>query len=505
VSIQNSTVLGANLPATITCPAGHYQGTIATNGTCRTFSYPFLANNIFWQNSAYYIGVGALSAQYQQNVVSLYNAFTTTLAPTQPQTDATTANGAGVTITGGTGACVAANYWEIGVRGDTGPTNHGSGVTLTPTNSVLTDANDYPGLGNLASNPNFISQYCDGSRTPPEFAASGWAVPPGIADATVPNPIFNLTPVATVDEGNNWINMRWGPLSMQNPVTNTFLGNYALAAGSPLIDVVPRGSAGFAAAPSTDYFGNPRPDPSNHNAVDVGAVEFQGLPSTTEGAILYVEPTSLAFGNERVNTTSSPQTLTVYNNGGAATTTGITVGAFPAGYSRAGGTCTTGGTLAIGGSCTITVIFHPTTSGPSNGAVAITSSVPVSGSPVALSGTGVRLTATPANLVFVTNGGGFSGSQTVTVSNPVGSGGTTGPITYAISPPTNGVVFRVVTTTSTCVTGVAATTGLAPGTSCTLNVQFQSPTILTLGQATLSISDTEPATVTVGLSGFRFF
>ena len=108
MSIQNSSVLQANLPATITCPPNHYAGTTATNGTCRTYSYPLLENNIFWQNSAYYIGVGALSAQYQQNVVSLYNAFTTTLAPTQPQTDATTANGGGVTITGGTGACVAA-------------------------------------------------------------------------------------------------------------------------------------------------------------------------------------------------------------------------------------------------------------------------------------------------------------------------------------------------------------------------------------------------------------
>ena len=114
VSIQNSSGLQANLPATITCPANHYAGTTATNGTCRTYSYPLLENNIFWQNSAYYIGVGALSAQYQQNVVSLYNAFTTTLAPTQPQTGATTAHGAGVTITGGTGACVAANYWDIG-------------------------------------------------------------------------------------------------------------------------------------------------------------------------------------------------------------------------------------------------------------------------------------------------------------------------------------------------------------------------------------------------------
>jgi len=502
VSIQNSSILAANLPATVTCPANHYQGATATNGTCRTFSYPYLANNIFWQNSAYYIGVGALSAQYQQNVVSLYNAFTTTLAPTQPSADATTAHGNGVTITGGTGACVAANYWEIGVRGDTGPSNHGSGVTLSPVNSVLTDVNDYPGAGNLGSNPNFASQYCDGARTPPEFASSGWAVPPGISDATVPNPAFNLTPVATVDEGNNWINLRWGPLSMLNPVSNTVLGNYSPSAGSPVIDVIPRGSAGFAVAPSLDFFGNPRPDPANPNAVDVGAVEFQGVP-TGEGAALFVEPTSLAFGTVRLGSSAS-QTLTVYNNGGAATTTGITVGAFPAGYSRTGGTCTTGGTLAVGGSCTIIVTFHPVTSGPDNGAVTLTSSVAVTGSPVALSGAGIRLGASPASLAFVTVGPAFSGAQTVTVSNPVGSGGSTGPITFNITGTTNGVTFRVLPT-STCITGVAATTGLAPGGSCTLLVEFSSPTPLTLGTATLNINDTEPATVIVNLMGFRLF
>ena len=45
----------------------------------------------------------------------------------------------------------------------------------------------------------------------------GYQVPPGISDATVPNPIFNLTPAATVDEGNNWINISWGPLALTNP------------------------------------------------------------------------------------------------------------------------------------------------------------------------------------------------------------------------------------------------------------------------------------------------
>ncbi len=268
MSIQNSAVwrriCRRRLPARRTTT----QGTTATNGTCRTFSYPLLENNIFWQNSAYYIGVGALSAQYQQNVVSLYNAFTTTLAPTQPQADATTANGAGATITGGTGACVAASYWDIGVRGDTGPTNHGSGVTLAPTYSVHDQhCGGYPGLHNTASNPNFVSQYCDGSRTPPEFGASGWAVPPGISDATVPNPIFNLTPVATVDEGNNWINLRWGPLSLLNPVTNTPLGNYALTAGSPVIDAIPTSEPNFNLVPKTDFFGNVRPEPGHRRAL----------------------------------------------------------------------------------------------------------------------------------------------------------------------------------------------------------------------------------------------
>src|ERR1700682_655078 len=183
VSIQNSANFVANLTTPVTCPAGHYApGTAANNGTCKRYSYPLLANNVFWQNSAYYIGVGGLGSGglTQQNVVPIYNAFTTTPAPSQPQTGATTANGNGVIISGGTGACVPRSYWDIGALGDTGPANHASGITLAPTYSVLTDAGDYPGRNNIGSNPTVVSQYCDGSRTPPEFGASGWAVPPGI-------------------------------------------------------------------------------------------------------------------------------------------------------------------------------------------------------------------------------------------------------------------------------------------------------------------------------------
>src|SRR6267143_1428738 len=73
VTIQNSAVLIANLPASITCPANHYAGTTATNGTCRTVSYPLLANDVFWQNRPVNITVGALGGGTisQKHIVTL--------------------------------------------------------------------------------------------------------------------------------------------------------------------------------------------------------------------------------------------------------------------------------------------------------------------------------------------------------------------------------------------------------------------------------------------------
>src|SRR6266513_1337567 len=280
---------------------------------------------MYWRSRSLYIGVGTLGtgSQNQQNVVALYNAFTTTQDVTQLTANATTANGGGVIITGGSGACVSASYWDIGVRGDTGPSNHSSTVTLAPTYSILTDAADYAGGNNLGSNPTVVSQYCNGSRTPPEFKSMGYQVPPGISDATVPNPIFNLTPAATVDEGNNWINMAWGPLAMASPTTGAVLGNYALAAGSPSINYIPSSAAtNFAEAPSLDFFGTSR---KGNNAVDAGAVEFTGGVATGPPTLTSIAPTSGARG------TIVPVILTGTNLTGATSVnvsgTGITVGA----------------------------------------------------------------------------------------------------------------------------------------------------------------------------------
>jgi hypothetical protein len=118
-------------------------------------------------------------------------------------------------------------------------------------------------------------------------------VPPGISDATVPNPIFNLTPAATVDEGNNWINMTWGPLAMTNPVNGAVLGNYALAPGSPAIDYIPTTAGTYSVATwptqQYDFFGKQRPDAAITTRIDVGAVEYQG---TTLGPVITTQPTN---------------------------------------------------------------------------------------------------------------------------------------------------------------------------------------------------------------------
>jgi len=316
VSIQNSATLVANFPTTIRCPQGHGGGTTGTNnGACRRYSVPILENDVFWQNRAFYIAVGSLGTGTlnQQNVVALYNAFSTTRAASQPLT--------GACVTAGT---TGSHYWDIGVRGDTSPTNHtGSlGTPLAVRWSVLTNiAGGYNGSGlfNTASNPLAVSQYCNGSRVPPENGGLGYQVPPGISDATVPNPIFNLTPAATVDEGNNWINIAWGPLSLSSPATGATLGNYALASSSPAIDYIPCLSAAgdclaageVVSAPPTDFFGNPRPnDRGTNTRIDVGAIEHQADQTGSLAPLLVSITPSTGLRGTTVNVVLSGTNLT---------------------------------------------------------------------------------------------------------------------------------------------------------------------------------------------------
>jgi hypothetical protein len=495
VAVQNSAGLMAVLPAAINCPAGNYAGGNPRNAACRSFSYPLLANNVFWQNRAFYIGVGGLASGTvnQQNVVALYNAFTTTGAASQPQVDAVTANGSGHVVTGGTGACVSpVSYWDIGVRGDTGPANHsgGGGVALAPSYSVITDAGDYPGLHNTPLNPTVVNQYCNGSRIPPELGSMGYQVPPGISDATVPNPVFNLTPAATVDEGNNWINLAYGPLALTNPLTGSVLGNYAPAAGSPVINYIPSSANNnYSEAPSTDFFGNPR---KTNKAVDAGAVEFQTAPL----AIASVTGGPLAFGNVATGTTSAARTLTL-NNTGTANLTGISLAFAPTLYSRAGGTCTA--TLAPASTCTITVTFSPTAVGAANGTLTITASVAVTGSPVTLTGAGVTpvisagLTPTSWTISQTRNCPGVGFGQIFCLLDPVRMFTLTNTGNVTLSGISNTLSGTAANLANYANLGSTCGTTLAPGATCVIAVQFKPLTAQAAGLKAITLNVTDSA------------
>src|SRR5579871_661686 len=513
VTMQNTSLLHQSLNGvTVTCPSNHGTGGTGaggrTNGQCKSFSVPNLANNVIWQNRAFVIGVGALGSGTlnQQNVVSLFNANFTSLstspAATQPTTDASTNQGGGVLITGGTGACTTpVSFWDIGVRGDSGPANHGSGLTPTPTYTVLTDASDYGPLAtthNSAGAPDFASQYCNGSRTPPEFKSLGYQVPPGISDATVPNPVFNLTPAATVDEGNNWINISWGPLALTNTsngsANGSMLGSYSPTTGSSVINLIPNTATTYGEAPSLDFFGNPR---KTDNRVDAGAVEFVPAPGN---AVLTVTPTSLTFPSTVDGTTSSAQTLTLANSGtGAANTIALTFsGPFSRATGGAAGSC--GATLAANTNCTIGVVFSPTTTGTITGSVNITANVAVANSPVNLSGTGaaavVAATLTPTSHDFGTHARTCPGTtilqilactlepvQTFTLRN-TGNVNLTA-VTAGTLGGANPTEFAIVL--STCGGTVA------PAGTCSVTVQFKPQTGLTAGS--------KSATLTVGYTG----
>jgi hypothetical protein len=438
-----------------------------------------LDNDVIAQNRSFYIGVGSPAAGVtnQQNQVALFNALTTTLAGTQSVT----------------GACPTATLWDIGVRGDTGPTNHASTLTLTPTYSFITSGGYAPANNNSTADPRVAKSYCNGSRIPPELGTNGWQVPPGIADATVPNPLFNLTPVATVDEGNNWINISWGPLALMGPTNqgtgntpDTFLGNYAPTSASTTINYVPSSAGGpngaFTLAPSQDFFGRSR---KTNGFVDAGAIEFQA-GAGGGGATATVSPTSLDFGNWAVGTTSNPMLATVTNTGTTALAGGtftivggapfirVTTGAFPAGAPNCGGG------LAVGASCTIKVAFAPTATPAAYNrtlTVAYTGAT-VNGSPVTLTGTSVAtrgtVSVTPSPLTITVPAGSFSNTGTVTLTNTTAAGGSSVGVTgVAIASPGSSFLTWFFSD-SPIFGGADNCTGanLAPGDSCTVIVDF---------------------------------
>lgn len=216
-------------------------------------------------------------------------------------------------------------------------------------------------------------------------------------------------------------------------------------------------------------------------------------PAPTVG----LAPTSLAYGNQLVNTTSATQMVTLTNTGNANLVTTLIALQTGTQFAMTGATtCVLGGqTLAPGASCIIVVSFTPTSTGAKSDNVQITSNASTSVNNLALTGTGTQQASSyaPTFLVFGNQvATTTSAPQTVTLTNS----GTANLITTNIALQT-GTQFAI-TGASTCVLGGQT---LAPAASCTIVITF-TPTTNGAKSDNIRVTSNAPTSVdSVALSG----
>ncbi|MCA1701766.1 MAG: choice-of-anchor D domain-containing protein, partial [Actinobacteria bacterium] len=209
--------------------------------------------------------------------------------------------------------------------------------------------------------------------------------------------------------------------------------------------------------------------------------------SATYSAASGLSTTVLAFAKQQVNTASTAKTVTMTNRGTLPSTiTSITA----TGDFTQTNTCGTG--LAVGASCTITVVFQPSASGSRTGNVTIVDNDAASPRTVALSGIGMSVTLAPTTLDFGAVKISQTSSKTVTMTNADTTGtATLGIIGISVSGK-NATDYKQ---TNTC------GTALVPGGSCTITVTF-TPTANGGRNATLTVDhDAAGAPRTVTLTG----
>ncbi|HUW62024.1 MAG TPA: SdrD B-like domain-containing protein [Candidatus Bathyarchaeia archaeon] len=187
------------------------------------YSNPLLVNDIIYQNRAFYFMVNTGGTP----------PFGLFPDPTSP------------------------DYWDMALIGTATPTN------LSPMYCDLTSA---AGLdpSNIAVNPMFVASYFNGNRQ----------------QSIVIQEFTTIQVAPAFDEGGNFIDVRFGPLTLTNPTTGALLGDYHIQAASPVIDKGSRAiTNGSVPNEDHDFDGQGRPD---GKSADIGADEYVG-PGSTPG------------------------------------------------------------------------------------------------------------------------------------------------------------------------------------------------------------------------------
>ena len=215
-------------------------------------------------------------------------------------------------------------------------------------------------------------------------------------------------------------------------------------------------------------------------SVTAGSTQTVPLSGTGSSVALAVSPTALAFGNQNTNTSSAAKVVTVTNSQSSAVAIGtITV---PVGYTF---TSACGTSLAANSSCTVSVVFAPTTGGAVTGNLAIPAGTSTLN--VAVSGTGIA----PVSILPIS--GVFPG-QPMGVPSAVANWTVKNNLTVSVQI-TSIVMTGDFSQTNNCTT-------VASGGSCTIGVTFN-PTAAGLRTGSMTVNDNYsglPQTV-VSLSG----
>jgi hypothetical protein len=194
-------------------------------------------------------------------------------------------------------------------------------------------------------------------------------------------------------------------------------------------------------------------------------------------------PAQVSFPNQATGTTSSASAIRMTNSGSTALAISSIQTAAPFAVTN---NC--GGSLAAGGSCTLSVTFSPTAVQSYSGAITVMDSDASSPQTMPLSGAGVSsgtVAYTPKLLAFPNQAlNSTSAPLTTTITNNESSA-------VSITGISTAAPFAE---TSNCGTSLGA------GQSCTVSVTF-SPTVVKYYTGTLTITDSATSPLTVSLTG----
>jgi len=205
---------------------------------------------------------------------------------------------------------------------------------------------------------------------------------------------------------------------------------------------------------------------------------------TSPAPAVSLNPTSLSFGNQLVNTTSAAQSVTLTNSGTAAlsiSSIGLT-GTNSGDFAQTNTCPISPNTLAAGANCSISVTFSPSASGSRSASVSISDNASGSPQSVALSGTGTApaVTLSPTSLTFASQTvNTTSAAQSVTLTN---SGSAPLTINSIAVTGTNSGDFAQATTCP-----ISPST-LAAGAKCTISVTF-TPAATGTRSASVTVTD----------------